>query len=58
MVNKLDMILEEIEVLRRRLHDLYLQTQSLKNQKMVRMSRRLDQKLNIHQKLIHWVPGK
>jgi hypothetical protein len=52
MVNRMDMILEEIEVLRKRLQELYLQTESLRTQRIVRMSRKLDQKLNIHQKLL------
>jgi hypothetical protein len=52
MVNDSDMVLEEIEFLRTRMHDLYLQTRSLKNQNLVRISKKLDQKLNIHQKLI------
>jgi hypothetical protein len=54
MVDHLDMVLEEIEVLRNRMQKLYLKHQSLTNQDLLRMSRKLDQKLNIHQKLIHF----
>jgi hypothetical protein len=53
MVNHMDTVLEEIEVLRNRMHELYLQTRSLKNKNLVRISKKLDQKLNIHQKLMH-----
>jgi hypothetical protein len=54
MVNSLDMALEEIEVLRKRMHDLYLLKRSLKNQNLIRMSKKLDQKLNIFHKLIRF----
>jgi hypothetical protein len=54
MANNLDMVLEEIEVLRNRMHELYLQKRCLKNQEILKMSRKLDQKLNIHQKLMHF----
>jgi hypothetical protein len=54
MVNSLDMALEEIEDLRKRMHDLYLQKRSLKNLNLLRMSKKLDQKLNIYQKIMRF----
>ena len=50
MVNSLDMTLEEIEVLRNRMHELYLLKRSLTNQNLVKLSKKLDQKLNIYHK--------
>jgi hypothetical protein len=54
MVTSLDMALEEIEVLRKRMHDLYLLERSLKTQNLVRMSKKLDHKLNIFHKLMRF----
>jgi len=39
MVNNLNMVLKEIEVLRKRMHELYLQKRVLKNQNLVRTSK-------------------
>jgi hypothetical protein len=50
MVNNLEIVLEEIEVLRNRMNKLYLQKRSL--QSLVGLSKKLDHKLNIHQKLM------
>jgi hypothetical protein len=52
MVSNLDMVLQEIEFLRNRMHDLYRQTRSLRNHNLVRISKQLDRKLNNHQKLL------
>jgi hypothetical protein len=54
MINNSDMVLEEIEILRNRMHELYLKKQSLKNQSLLKMSKKLDHKLNIHHKLMHF----
>jgi hypothetical protein len=51
MISKVDLILEEIEVLRKQLHELYIQKRSLKSLRILKMSKRLDRKLNNHQKL-------
>jgi hypothetical protein len=52
MINKVDLILEEIEGLRKCLHELYIQKPCLKNQRILSISKRLDRKLNIVQKLL------
>jgi hypothetical protein len=54
MDNSLDMELEEIEVLRNRMHELYLLKRSLKNHNLLRMSKKLDQKLNIYHRLMRY----
>jgi hypothetical protein len=54
MVNSLDMALEEIEDLRKQMHDLYLLKRSLKNRNLVRISKKLDHKLNIFHKLMRF----
>jgi hypothetical protein len=54
MVSNSDTVLEEIEVLRNRMHELYLKKRSLKNQSLLKMSKKLDHKLNMHHKLMHF----
>jgi hypothetical protein len=54
MVNTLDVILEEIEALRNRMHELYLQKRSLRNRHLLKTSEMLDRKINIHQQLMRY----
>jgi hypothetical protein len=44
MVNDSDMLLEEIEVLRNRMHELYQQTRNLKNQNLIKISKKIGSK--------------
>jgi hypothetical protein len=50
MIDHLGKVLVEIEDLRRRMNEIYLQKHSIKNRNLLKISRKLDRKLNIHMK--------